>query len=99
MGKIRSYRRSCNTLFKKECGCNLHEDSNEYNPLFNTDGKTFRKSLKQWLIDNKHISARATYVCKTCLDIADGYLKKKQSEDGNLAINDYQHIDRKFGHQ
>ena len=40
-----------------------------------------------------NISARATYVCKACLDIADGYLKKKQSEDENLAINDYQHID------
>ena len=96
MGKIRSYRRtrrSIDALFKKECGCNLHEDSNEYNPLFNSDGKTFRKPLKQWLIDNKHLSALATYVCKACLDIADGYLKKKQSEDEMLAINDYQHID------
>ena len=102
MGKVRNLKRKSRSTvysFDKNCGCSIHDNTQDIadNPLYRTNGKAFKKELKTWLIDNKRLTTRASYLCKGCID----YVKRniqKQSEQishqvpSKLVIDDEQSV-------
>ena len=71
MGKSKTARRSLRFggQFERRCRCLLHDDNTDYDRLFKTSGKEFEKTKLNKLIEDKHISPKAKWICSNCLSI------------------------------